>query len=414
MLIDQEMKIVRTFHPVGQGAFYSERFYDGHNTFNVAYDCGTLHVGNCHKNLVRQSFTKEDIVDCLFISHLDEDHISLVSTLKDSVLLIKKVVLPLIDKEKVMLLMFLSRTLGMIEVYEFWSMIHDAMNGSSTINDVGNFSSYKNENSYYEDKQSHMRPQLQFVIQNQNVRINPSIEFHRYNSRISPFIPDWIFVAYNKHIERQEELENNLKEIIADSEFQNALKSVGVIIKTVQDLTDALSMGIFVDIMGSQVIKKFLRKAYNDIAGTINSNSLLVYSGPTSEDHRYFSKDCPCRCFIFEHSRCHRFLLSERVACIYTGDSDLDIRNYRNEFQDLWNNVGTIQLPHHGSYASFQFDKNKNEFNKRYVFLVSCGETNPYGHPSSKVLDFLMANDCLPHVVTENVSTGYSQVILSR
>ena len=23
------MKVVRTFHPVGQGAFYSERFYEG-------------------------------------------------------------------------------------------------------------------------------------------------------------------------------------------------------------------------------------------------------------------------------------------------------------------------------------------------------------------------------------------------
>lgn len=38
------MKVVRTFHPVGQGAFYSERFYNMDNPqakFNIVNDCGT-------------------------------------------------------------------------------------------------------------------------------------------------------------------------------------------------------------------------------------------------------------------------------------------------------------------------------------------------------------------------------------
>ena len=38
------MKVVRTFHPVGQGAFYSERFYEEDNPqakYNIVYDCGT-------------------------------------------------------------------------------------------------------------------------------------------------------------------------------------------------------------------------------------------------------------------------------------------------------------------------------------------------------------------------------------
>ena len=36
------MKLVRTFHPVGHGAFYTERFYDEHdqNIANIVFDCG--------------------------------------------------------------------------------------------------------------------------------------------------------------------------------------------------------------------------------------------------------------------------------------------------------------------------------------------------------------------------------------
>ena len=36
------MRLERTFHPVGHGAFYTERFYDddGQNIANVVFDCG--------------------------------------------------------------------------------------------------------------------------------------------------------------------------------------------------------------------------------------------------------------------------------------------------------------------------------------------------------------------------------------
>ena len=36
--------VQRTFHPVGQGAFYSERFYTSGQSeavYNIVYDCGT-------------------------------------------------------------------------------------------------------------------------------------------------------------------------------------------------------------------------------------------------------------------------------------------------------------------------------------------------------------------------------------
>ena len=44
---DMNIKIVRTFHPVGQGAFYSERFQIWKpevETHNIVYDCGVCYM----------------------------------------------------------------------------------------------------------------------------------------------------------------------------------------------------------------------------------------------------------------------------------------------------------------------------------------------------------------------------------
>lgn len=45
-------KKIRTFHPVGQGAFYTERFYDegqGKPVFTAVYDCGSVNVRQLKK-----------------------------------------------------------------------------------------------------------------------------------------------------------------------------------------------------------------------------------------------------------------------------------------------------------------------------------------------------------------------------
>ncbi len=394
------MKIIRTFHPVGQGAFYSERFYNGHDTFNVVYDCGVLNVSDRHKKVVRQTFTKDDKIDYLFISHLDEDHISLVTTLRKSVGVIRRVILPYISPKEVMVNKILAQSLGLTEVYGFWSMVDDSLEGE--LNDDISFL---------------------FVVPDDEI-INHSNHHYSIHSgeQMSSNCLDWVFIPYNKHAERKTELEDNLKELVQNAGFQKALKQVGVTIDTVEDLKSKIVKADFADLVSSHDLRKYLKGVYKSITGSINQNSLLVYSGPTDENGSYridLHAFCPFEIKASYKSRLCEYCLSyplsrKHVACLYTGDSDLDMKGYEQELRELWSNVGTIQLPHHGSYASFQFDENKDEFNGRYVFPVSCGETNPYGHPSSKVFDFLMANDCLPVVVTENASTRYSQVIVER
>ena len=105
--------IQRFFHPVGQGAFYSERHLF-HN-INIVYDCGTEYKNRNNtgiKSVVRQSFSKDDVIDILFISHFDFDHISLIDTLRKTVKRIKRVVIPLLQKEETVFLYNVYKALG--------------------------------------------------------------------------------------------------------------------------------------------------------------------------------------------------------------------------------------------------------------------------------------------------------------
>ncbi len=96
------MVFKRVFHPVGQGAFFTEQFYNekGDAVFNVLYDCGekrsTKHLDIEIDNTLNLK-DKPLVINVLFISHLDEDHINGLSRLVKMGCLTKKsvVILPL-------------------------------------------------------------------------------------------------------------------------------------------------------------------------------------------------------------------------------------------------------------------------------------------------------------------------------
>ena len=69
------MKIKRIFHPIGQGAFYSER----HENLNIVYDCGNWKNTKQATKIVQSAFKKDEVIDILFISHFDYDHVSSIS-----------------------------------------------------------------------------------------------------------------------------------------------------------------------------------------------------------------------------------------------------------------------------------------------------------------------------------------------
>lgn len=71
--------VTRTFHPVGQGACYSELFSDEQKPFwLVFYDFGTYQQNIGGVNVFDSILSKynADIPVCVFISHFHRDHIN--------------------------------------------------------------------------------------------------------------------------------------------------------------------------------------------------------------------------------------------------------------------------------------------------------------------------------------------------
>ena len=117
---------------------------------------------------------------------------------------------------------------------------------------------------------------------------------------------------------------------------------------------------------------------------------------------RYVIENC-------EPDSAYCYYIYRRAACLYTGDSTCDMADWQKKYTGVWNLIGTIQLPHHGSVESF--DVEANQIDRLYVFPVSFGTYNTYGHPSGKVLAYLMACDCGVRMVTEMANSGYMQMI---
>ena len=112
------MNFERRFHPVGQGAFYTERHLFAGKQYTIVYDCGSqnrkIKPKFCEKRLkkrIEATFYKKQEIDVLFISHLHYDHINGIEFLKKHCE-IKRVVMPYVDDKAKVLLKIINRIAG--------------------------------------------------------------------------------------------------------------------------------------------------------------------------------------------------------------------------------------------------------------------------------------------------------------
>lgn len=358
---------------------------------NVVYDCGVAwgYKGKA-KRVVTQAFTQTDTIDYLFISHLDYDHLSLVKTLIDNVRAIRNIVLPLVTEEQLVIALAYHKLSGNTSMIYFTQRIINHLRG-------------RGGDDFKDGEYT-----LYFVAGADEANLNKGNATIWQNGAIkaAQWEPEWIFKPYNvAYRSRKQNLIIELVTLLTNPAFNAEVQNIGENpFNNADELYEKLKDSEFVGkVLSNNMLRAMLKRAYERIPGGTNENSLLLYSGPENVDPHYYLRmctpyaQCPHDCYYLS-------------GCLYTGDSNADMSGWKDQkFSDVWGCIDTIQLPHHGSEDSF--DVTANPIDKPYIFPVSCGSYNSYGHPSGKVLAYMMTNYCRIQIVTEMTNTVFMEEI---
>ena len=395
-----EIEMIRTFHPVGQGAFYSEEFsHDGKVVFRVVYDCGCINrkeakargqavVEECIRN-----WKEHCQIDYLFISHFDYDHVSLLHVFKNANIPVNRVVLPLLYPEDAKFCVQIFSTIYGEEHANLCRLL---------IENPRNFFGAKtlivrvrpNEKEDQRDVAATFEERLgrSQVLKNP-IEVPSGTLFGPYGPFCGPEF-DWCYVPRNfRH-------QIGIRGLCG--KFDSILKPDGTV------WFDKL-----MEFCGRRGFPR-IKRIYDRLPDKINDNSMVVYSGPSQGGGsgwlNCISRNLCCGkdscCLEEQILRCYNRggnitckNRSCRAGCMYTGDVNLAKVDVKDWYKGNWDCVGTIQVPHHGSSHSFSVELFKEG---AYVCPISCSDEGYYGHPHASVTNLLSSFGNYPIKVTES------------
>lgn len=352
------MKLIRNIHNIGQGAFYTEKFYndENNNIANIIYDCGCeRNIPLRAKELIKKSFKleKKDTIDILFISHFDADHVNGILTLKESVNKISYVIIPELSEEEKIILSAISKIRK--EDKYIQSLITDPESFFNPNHDEGTKIIYISKADENTNNDNEGITDLESLSNKEKIPSGSPIKYKNIN---------WLYIPIN--CPTAEETIIEFKELLDDN---------GLTIESLKNIKKG-------------IVSKF-KKCYEKVFKDVNTYSLVLYSGPYD---------------INQYRR-----LS---SCLYTGDVNLNKRNILNELNIIppkhINNIGLIQVPHHGSLESYNPDILYKINNDCRIFFLSYGIYNTYGHPSSLIIEDMILNhkliicvdECIPFILS--------------
>lgn len=358
-------KLIRTFHPVGHGAFYTEKHVLEDQTINIVYDCGSKTLEKQLPSIINNTFKKGEEIEFLFISHFDADHVNGIEYLK-TYCKIKKVVIPLIeDKDAILIIKAINTsTIGSNKLDTLIDSPEEYFPGSEIIK-------VKAVNEGYDDDRY-------FANDLNNGGTIPSgseIILHKSSAENK-----WCFIPFNYNYTERVNL------------FKDKIKEKGLIFNKLNNIDYV------------QISQKTIKSIYKAIKGKANGNSLVVFSGgdyAISATH-YFSTD---KKIVLEYGRC------SYISCIYLGDSFANKSDFYSQLKGrldkLTESIGIIQIAHHG--AEGNFSPNILKLGTNPLAIISCKSIDKH-HPSVNVLKQIQENGSIPFMVTEKTTTEVEQI----
>lgn len=372
--------MIRSFLPVGQGAFYCEQFLIGNagEKVNVVYDCGSLTDVDLIKEQIESNFIEAETIHGLFISHLDEDHINGVTYLLKRCR-VRKIFFPLLTQE--------DKELTVIEHIIKYGEQEGFLR--AFINDP--YNAVKQLNLQYEPELYQISEWNEDLSNTNDLMVGSGQNLFEYifnDIKIDrEFENDWRFIPFNfRQKERVEQLYKNLENLFGCE-------------LTAKDLESKWRSGILDD-------RKKIKEAYAEIKGSLNTNSMTLYSGKKS-----FELGQRIACIPYD--RCWNGCYSgvTGVGCLYLGDYDArgtrKWEDLHNAYKEYWNNIGCVQIPHHGSKHNYNCELAKLDA----YCIISAGESNKYQHPHSFVTKDLLLNGRFPYIVSNRKCSEVKLVV---
>lgn len=368
-MMDKTRKVMtRTFHSVGQGALYSEKF----KNFTMIYDCGSSSKKSRIEDELKSFKVKNNVINSVFISHFHNDHINGLKFLIDN-FTIKYLFLPLLTEfEKILWVLENAIHETMDDFIE--GIILDPeenIKGSSTPRIIRISPNNGNENEVSFDENQDLPPNIKEINSGTKLLINSN---------------NWMFVPFHfRNNKRTECFITKLKKEYTDIDTKKAIEFVK-------------------DKKKFNKIKKSYKNFEKEIDGSLNSTSLVLYSGPSINQKSLK--------FISYVSFRNLFLgcFTGNAGCIYFGDyeanGESEWYDFNSYFYQYWDNLGSVQIPHHGSVKNYRKEINEK---KPVISILSYGKNNPYGHPSESVIKDILQNNGYPMLVTEEEDTRVKQ-----
>ena len=357
--------MIRTFHAIGQGAFYTEFFDD----FTVVYDCGSNNDINLIKTEIRATFEQGERIDAIFISHLHEDHVNGLEFLLNYCN-VRYLFLPLLtEDEKIQLL-----------IHNSFYQVSDPFISNLIINPVETLSNLETKIFLVPDAEGNRdagESKFNFKeLQQSEGELIQNVKL------CSEFVPNWLFIPFNFQESKRSEL------------LKNELNNRKVNVTSAQD---------FDTLWSKQKYRKSIKEAYRSIPGKFNTNSLTLYSGPEN-GNRYPYK------LLFERDFCRQNFIQCFVAneggCLYFGDYKAKgVKMWKelyNKYESYWRSIGMVQIPHHGSRHNY--NKKINQI-KPMISIISAGYSNRHRHPHSSTIRNIVVDGGWPLIVNENIGS---------
>lgn len=369
--------MLRSFLPVGQGAFYCEQFTyrPDREKVNIIYDCGSSTNVKLVERQIKNNFVKGEVIHALFISHLDDDHTNGIPFLL-KYCKVKNMFFPLLtgtDKKYLYLqhivaggstdsfaMRFLENPRRVFERFyiEYTPMLHPVVVSEQDIQQM--------------DRGLDAIPVYSGTNVASTIFANALEDYKMYQR--------WCYIPHNfRQPERLRQLQYEL-----NMGFGKKMDN--------EDMHEKWLNGTDED-------RRNIKKAYQAVKGSLNTNSMTLYSG---------SKDPACRQFIATNRcRCKCLCDGKAAGCLYMGDYDASGVKKWNDlydaYEDHWRQIGCVQVPHHGS--SHNYNTELAELNAYYV--MSAGRSNRYHHPHSLVIKDLLFHERHPYIVTENQASAF-------